>query len=248
MLSRLRRHNSSKTRQHSNLFHKSIKERGKGKNTSRGVWAPVLIRGGSSFVIYDKPTTDMLLYEWLEREDVDSIKFQRNFIGDIYRLRECSTDDTDTTDGTIKSSGDEDSIVQLSIKQRAKALPRGPGAFGGNHVLINRERVKRSIQPLCREKQLDELAAKHAKKLAVLEKMEHSSLKKTMRGILENGPARLIGENVSRGKTALDIHDKMMLKHPQERNNILDRRFTSFGVGSAKSASGVLYIVQMFKG
>lgn len=228
-----------------NTFHKSVKQREKGKKSLRGVWAPVLIRGGSSFVIYDEPTTEMLMHEWLEREEEDRTTFSRKFIGERYRLRESSSDETDAT---VSSLDDGERLTQLTIKQRAKALPRGPGAFGGNHVLINRERVIRSIKPLCREKLLDELAANHAKKLASQEKMEHSSLKKTMRGVLASGPARLIGENICKGKTAQKIHEKMMLRFPQERNNILDRRYTSFGVGSAKSSSGELYIVQIYKG
>lgn len=226
-------------------LHKSIKARKKGKESLRGVWAPVLIKGGSSFVIYDVPTTDMLMHKWLEREERDQLKFSRHFVGDRYTLRKSSSDDTDMT---VTSSDDEARLTRLSIKQRAKALPRGPGAFGGNHVLVNKERVKRSIKPLIRERSLDEIAGNHAKKLAYQEKMEHSSLNKTMRRILANGPARLIGENISKGKTAQRIHEKMMLKHPQERNNILDRRYTSFGVGSAKGSSGELYIVQIYKG
>ena len=229
-------------------YKKTIRE-GKGKSSTRGVWAPALVRADSSFRIHDEPTTNMLLHEWLVRKDEDQITFSRQYVGDSYTLKESYTDDTEATAVTAASSEDEEeNMIQLSVRQRAKALPRGPGGFGGNHVLINRERVKRGIKPLCREKKLDEIAAKQAQKMTMQEQLRHSTLRKTMKSVLESGPCRLLGENICKGKSAQKIHSKMMLNYTQDRNNILDRRFTAFGVGSAKSASGELYIVQLYKG
>lgn len=216
------------------------------KISSRGVWAPILIRGGSSFVIYDTPTKEMLVQKWISREETECLTFNRHFVGDRYTLKQSKSDDTDATD--ISTEHQEEELIQLSIKQRAKALPRGPGAFGGNHVLVNTERVRRGIRPLCREKKLDEVAARHAKNLSKQEHLQHSSLRRTMKHVLQDGPCRLLGENISRGQSACKIHDKMMMKYAQDRNNILDRRFSAFGIGSAKSESGDLYIVQIFKG
>lgn len=220
---------------------------GKGmKISARGVWAPILVRGDSSFVIYDTPTKEMLLQKWISREEIDCLTFSRHHVGDRYTLKQSKSDDTDSTE--ISTEEQEERSKQLSIKQRAKALPRGPGAFGGSHVLINTERVRRGIRPLCREVCLDEVAAKHAKVLSTQENLQHSSLRRTIKHVLKVGPCRLLGENISRGESAYKIHDKMMLKFTQDRNNILDRRFTAFGVGSAKSKSGDLYIVQIYKG
>jgi len=225
---------------------KLLKKR-KGKSFVRGVWAPMLIKGGSSLKIYDDPSTEMFVHEWLSREDDDCLKFNRHYVGDRYKLKECSSGDTITT--MPSSSDDEDEkTIELSIRQRAKALPRGPGAFGGCHILINKERVKRGIKPLCREKKLDEVAAAHAKKMAVTGHLQHSSLRITMANILDSGPCRLIGENISKGRTASVIHGNMMSQSAEDRNNMLDRRYTAFGVGSAKSSSGELYLVQIYRG
>ena len=216
------------------------------KLTKRGVWAPMLVKGGSSFVLYDEPTTKMLHQEWQPREKDDSLTFSSQSVGNRRSLQSCATDDTDDTVTTIEE--EEEKTIQLLVRQRAKALPRGPGAFGGNHVLINRERVTRGIKPLCRQKKLDEVAAKHAKKLSLLDELHHSSLGRILDNILQDGPCRLLGENISKGKSSFIIHDNMMLRYAQDRNNILDRRYTAFGVGSAKSSSGDLYIVQLYKG
>ncbi len=201
-------------------------------------------------MIYDDPSTEMFVHEWLSREDDDCVKFNRHYVGDRYKLKECPSGDTVTTMPSVSSSeeDEDEKMVQLSVRQRAKALPRGPGAYGGCHVLINKERVKRGIKPLCREKKLDEAAAAHAKKMAVQQQLQHSSLRKTMKYVLGSGPCRLMGENISKGRSASKIHGKMMSSFAEDRNNILDRRYTAFGVGSAKSSSDELYIVQIYRG
>jgi hypothetical protein len=236
--------NSASTK---NFNRKTILER-RGKTTTRGVWSPLLMKGGSSFAIYDDPSKDLFLQEWLIREDEDRTCFNRHYVGDRYALRKNPSDDTQATVSSSDDENDDENTIQLTVKQRSKTLPRGPGAFGGSHVLVNRERVKLGIRPLCREKKLDEVAAGHARKMAILQQLKHSSLKITMKKVLDSGPCRLIGENISKGTCARKIHMKMMKSRVEDRNNILDRRYTSFGVGSAKSDSDELYIVHIYKG
>ena len=68
--------------------------------------------------------------------------------------------------------------------------------------------------------------------------------------ILESGPCRTVGENVCKGTSVQFIQKKIMRspKYESDKNNVLDRRFSSFGVGSAPDVDGILYICQIFKG
>jgi hypothetical protein len=58
-----------------------------------------------------------------------------------------------------------------------------------------------------------------------------------------------IGENVAVGNTIQEIHMAMMSDSIADRNNILDRRYVYFGMGTAKSQrSGKIYVCQIFQG
>jgi uncharacterized protein YkwD len=51
---------------------------------------------------------------------------------------------------------------------------------------------------------------------------------------------------VTRGANLHAIHSYMMTS-VADRNNIMDRRFTSMGVGTAKADDGTLYLCQIFR-
>lgn len=105
--------------------------------------------------------------------------------------------------------------------------------FASNHVLVNRERMKRGLRPLTRNIAMDDLARKSAQAMAG-----------------SNGlnalPATYVG-NVLRGETIRTIHRSTMLqKQGRERANILNPYFQDFGVGTCKGSDGQLYMCQLF--
>jgi len=122
-------------------------------------------------------------------------------------------------------------------------------AITSYHVLINNTRTQHGILPLIRENALDEAASDHAKYMAIEQDCKHSNLKQLILERLSTAPWRRIGENVCCGKSLTDIHTNILenSEYVAEKNNILDRRFSSFGVGVATSSNGELYVCQIFK-
>lgn len=105
--------------------------------------------------------------------------------------------------------------------------------FASDHVLINRERMKRSIKPLNRNIAMDNLARKIAEEMAVAKGL--TPLTTTYVG------------NVLRGDNIRSIHrSTMMNKEGQERKNILNVYFQEMGVGTCLGDDELLYICQLF--
>eukprot|EP00531_Pseudo-nitzschia_arenysensis_P001820 CAMPEP_0116139798 /NCGR_PEP_ID=MMETSP0329-20121206/13501_1 /TAXON_ID=697910 /ORGANISM="Pseudo-nitzschia arenysensis, Strain B593" /LENGTH=536 /DNA_ID=CAMNT_0003634859 /DNA_START=300 /DNA_END=1910 /DNA_ORIENTATION=+ len=105
--------------------------------------------------------------------------------------------------------------------------------FASNHVLVNRERMKRGLRPLTRNIAMDDLARKSAEAMA-----ESNGLNAL--------PTTYVG-NVLRGETIRTIHRSTMLqKQGRERSNILNPYFQDFGVGTCKGSDGQLYMCQLF--
>lgn len=105
--------------------------------------------------------------------------------------------------------------------------------FASNHVLINRERMKRGLRPLTRNIAMDELARKSAESMATSNGL--NPLKTTYVG------------NVLRGESIRAIHrSTMQQKQGRERANLLNPYFQDFGVGTCKGSDGQLYMCQLF--
>ena len=105
--------------------------------------------------------------------------------------------------------------------------------FASNHVLVNRERMKRGLRPLTRNIAMDEMARAAAQRMSETE--GKSSL-----------PATYVG-NVLRGESIRAIHRAIMQnKEGRERHNLLSPYFQDFGVGTSKGKDGMLYICQLF--
>lgn len=164
----------------------------------------------------------------------------------------------------------------VSSKKTSILLPKVPGAFGSHHVMINTERVQRNIHPLIREQALDEVAQQHAKYMALKESVEHSAVAETAsKIIIRTGYCRMIGENVyctaadaavastmitntriakpakrrrRKNKPTQEAYKKQFATSIADRKNILNDRFETFGVGTAQSESGKIYICQIFRG
>mmetsp|Transcript_15533 Transcript_15533/g.38698 ORF Transcript_15533/g.38698 Transcript_15533/m.38698 type:complete len:698 (-) Transcript_15533:262-2355(-) len=105
--------------------------------------------------------------------------------------------------------------------------------FASNHVLINRERMKRGLRPLTRDIAMDDLARKSAQQMADSNGL--NPLKTTYVG------------NVLRGDSIRAIHRSVMQqKQGRERANLLNPYYQDFGVGTAKGSDGQLYMCQLF--
>ena len=105
--------------------------------------------------------------------------------------------------------------------------------FASNHVLVNRERMKRGLRPLTRNIAMDELARDNAKAMA--ESGGVAPIRATYVG------------NVLRGESIRAIHrSTMQQKQGRERANLLNPYFQDFGVGTCKGKDGMLYMCQLF--
>jgi hypothetical protein len=133
------------------------------------------------------------------------------------------------------------------VMARARKLP-GTWYFSNNIILVNQSRCRRNAPALSRDMELDHIARLHAQAMATSGKAEHSD-SNYLRFKL-SGPCRRIGENVAVGTSIKDIHKEMMesTKRHADKNNVLDRRYTCMGVGTAKGEDGTLYLCQIFKG
>jgi len=159
-------------------------------------------------------------------------------------------DDNNDDDDDDDDERDDKLALTNIIKQRKKALPLNNGYFNNIHNFVNRERVKRDILPLNRARQLDELASEQAKIMAAQQSRDHSDLDTLMSNLIKSAPCRRVGENVCRGTSVKLIHKKMMRgpKYAADKNNILDRRYSSFGIGTAPCVDGIVYVCQIYKG
>jgi len=145
----------------------------------------------------------------------------------------------------------ERSLLVTVVKEKRKTLPISSLFMANCHVLINNERAKRFILPLIRETELDKVASERAELMMKEGKCEHSDIENLITKISElTPPWQRIGENVCRGKSILDIHHEIMVNPDciADKNNIHERRFSSFGIGVATSSEGEVYVCQIFKG
>ncbi|VEU34873.1 unnamed protein product [Pseudo-nitzschia multistriata] len=127
--------------------------------------------------------------------------------------------------------GNQESSIDL-IQYKEEEI-HSTSYFASNHVLINRERMKRGLRPLTRNVAMDQLARKNAEAMAKSKKCK--CLETTYVG------------NVIRGESIRSIHQSVMLqKQGRERANILNPYFQDFGVGTSKSEDGELYMCQLF--
>jgi len=156
-------------------------------------------------------------------------------------------------EGAVKKKVDrrewERALLLSVVKEKRKSLPSS--FYVANcHILINNERANHFILPLIREKELDKVASRHARHMIDMNTCEHSDIKHLISTFSNLSPWRRIGENVCCGKSIQAIHNEI-IKNPDciaDKNNMYDRRFSSFGVGIATSSEGVVYICQIYKG
>merc|ERR1712194_564223 len=135
--------------------------------------------------------------------------------------------------GVHREGRDKGSTSPADLVQYTEEEIHSTSYFASNHVLINRERMKRGLKPYTRNIAMDDVARKSA--LAMVESNGLNPL-----------PATYVG-NVLRGESIRSIHRSTMLqKQGRERENLLNPYFQDFGVGTAKGEDGMLYMCQLF--
>jgi hypothetical protein len=147
------------------------------------------------------------------------------------------------TDKADKRLSDEEILGRIMM--RSRKLPQHPGCFASNHIMINSERTRRLIPPLTRCPEMDELAREQAARMASVNDLSHSHQADLQERLGQH--CLRLGENMTRGPDIKTIH-KAMITSLADRNNILDRRFTWMGIGTAKGPDGTLYLCQLFRG
>lgn len=177
-----------------------------------------------------------------------------------------------------KYNEDDDDKLLRRIIYESRTLPISYGrnpkkSYFSMHVGINSERTRLFVPPLLRNPKLDEIAREHAAKMAQRREVHHirdpaslydrihsdddhdeeddgsTSAGRTTPSIplVADESCHRLGENISCGQNLKEIHQAMMAS-TSERNNIIDRRFLSMGVGTAVAADGTLYVCQLFTG
>mmetsp|Transcript_26239 Transcript_26239/g.52295 ORF Transcript_26239/g.52295 Transcript_26239/m.52295 type:complete len:160 (-) Transcript_26239:164-643(-) len=109
--------------------------------------------------------------------------------------------------------------------------------------LTNTERLYHNIPPLHESHDLSCRAMEHALWMA-----KHCSLRPSSELVMcLSQYSRRIGQNVSFGLSASDVHSELM-ELAGDASRILDSGFSSVGTGCARGPDGNLYICQFFRG
>ncbi|EEC50627.1 predicted protein [Phaeodactylum tricornutum CCAP 1055/1] len=131
------------------------------------------------------------------------------------------------------------------VMARSRRLPT-TWYYSSNHVMVNMERTKRTVAPLTRMRELDEIARVHAETMVAESRLYHMD-PSDLSDALNRPATRRLGCNVNKGISIDDIHLGMMATL-SNRNNIIDRRYTHMGMATARDDRGVLYLCQIFRG
>jgi hypothetical protein len=144
-----------------------------------------------------------------------------------------------------------DDEVHRKVMLNARKLPKAMGGLASLHVILNNERFNHQIAPLQRIPSLDELAQRVAAKMSSNQELKHCNPNEILNAIVETGNSSLkrVGINIliCDGDIA-GMHHRMMKESLSDRNNVLDRRFTTLGVATSKASNGSLYVCQLFLG
>ena len=104
-----------------------------------------------------------------------------------------------------------------------------------NHLWVNTERMKASLEPLSRSTSLDEMARDHADEMAEACEV----FRCTHEG------AQII-ENSTSGPSIQTIHKLTMSFDGRAKDNILNPKWKEFGMGAARGSDNSIYICQLF--
>jgi uncharacterized protein YkwD len=108
-------------------------------------------------------------------------------------------------------------------------------------VLVNARRAAAGLHPLAVSACATRLAAPWSAHMAATGVLVHQSLLPLLRC-----PASRAGENIAYGGISADRMMAMWMASPGHRANILNPRFTQFGVGAVRTTSGTWWATQDF--
>ncbi len=131
-------------------------------------------------------------------------------------------------------------ILVAAAALLAACQPSFDSTIGVN--LVNWERDIRNIPRLPRAGDLDAKAQAQAQTMANQRRIYHSNLSSGV-----SGPYSRLGEIVGVGSSMAEVHVAFM-GSPGHRAHILDRRYSSIGVGEARGTDGKIYVAIVFKG
>jgi len=129
----------------------------------------------------------------------------------------------------------------------ASAASSAPRAEREILDLVNRERRARGLRPLVAEEGLAEAARRHSRRMAELRALSHQfagEAEYSRRLAHEGVRFDASGENVAFAADTAQAHAALM-HSPGHRANILDRDFTSAGIGVVATGQGI-YVTQDF--
>jgi len=114
-------------------------------------------------------------------------------------------------------------------------------------AMVNGARKTEARAPLARDPSLDRLAEAHAAAIARLGRLAHDAGDgDPMSRVRAAGLATTsVGENVAHAVTAKLAH-RLLWASPSHRQNLLDARFRSLGVGAVKGPDGSLWVCELF--
>lgn len=151
----------------------------------------------------------------------------------------------------------DDRKLLHKIMGNAKKLPQSSGKYASNHIMVNAERTRKNVPPLRRDRNLDRVARDHAKVMADEKLVRHMDGPTELQSRILEGQDNSVdrqrlffprlGVNIARGRSIEDIH-KFMIANLAERNNVLDKRFATMGMGTARDDNGMIYLCQVFGG
>lgn len=135
-----------------------------------------------------------------------------------------------------------------SVSQEALNTSMSCADISCNFALINhtRRRWNSKLRPLERCEDLDALAERHAKAMASNKTVYHNN-PADLCASLKVEPKRRLGENVIYGSDPLDMHMKM-LEIMTNYTNLVDCRYNSVGLATARATNGQYYLCILFRG
>jgi uncharacterized protein YkwD len=178
-------------------------------------------------------------------------KSSRNLMETKSEVRPCHTrnNSDDTTTSTLSAVSIDSSKLQAAVEfgkiiTRNRMLPAVvPGFISGNHMLVNKERILRHLPALRRRVELDQFAKERAETMAKTGKVRRGDKKYILSRL---SPCNYFAENVACGVSIIEIHNKM-LSTDSDMNNMIDKCYSEFGMGTSKGRMGKIYLCQIFK-
>ncbi|MFA9429323.1 CAP domain-containing protein [Egicoccus sp. AB-alg2] len=128
--------------------------------------------------------------------------------------------------------------AHAAAKNGCKVVAK-PEAASRDFIAAQRKKAK--VGAIKHAGDLRDVARDHAMRMCTRDRLYHNpNLTKEVRNW------RSVGENVGRG-TTIDRLNRAFMDSPGHRANVLDKRWTQYGVGVAVNGQGKVYVVQVYR-